>query len=139
MQFAKIQNGFLVRCDIGDEIVSVLTQFASDNGITSGTVTGIGAVKDPILGYFDLLTKEYLRKEFNGNFELLNLTGNFARLDSGVILHCHAAISDVNCVVFGGHLFRGEIAITGEFYIYPGDIEVRRGPDEATGLNLIKL
>lgn len=139
MQFAKIQNGYLVRCDIGDEIVAVLTQFASDNGISSGTVTGIGAVKDPILGYFDFPIKEYLRKEFDGNFELLNLTGNFARLDSEIILHCHATISDVNCVVFGGHLFRGEIAVTGEFYIYPGGIEVIRGPDKNTGLNLIKI
>ena len=139
MQFAKIQNGFLVRCDIGDEIVSVLTQFAYEKSIGSGMVTGIGAVKNPGLGYFDLLTKEYLRKEFEGNFELLNLTGNFARLGSDVILHCHATISDVNCTVFGGHLFRGEIAVTGEFYIYPGGIEINRGPDEATGLNLIKL
>jgi len=139
MQSVKIQNGFLVRCDIGDEIVSVLTQFVSDNGITSGTITGIGAVKDPILGYFDLPTGEYLRKEFDGNYELLNLTGNFARLDSGIILHCHAIISDRECVVFGGHLFRGEIAVTGEFYIYPGGIEVNRGPDDKTGLNLIKL
>jgi len=139
MQFAKIQNGYLVRCDIGDEIVSVLTQFATDNGIASGTVTGIGAVKDPILGYFDLPTGKYLRKEFDGNYELLNLTGNFARLDSNIIVHCHATISDSNCVVFGGHLFRGEIAVTGEFYIYPGGIEVNRGPDDKTGLNLIKL
>jgi len=139
MQSVKIQNGFLVRCDIGDEIVSVLTQFAIDNDIASGTVTGIGAVKDPILGYFDLPTREYLRKEFDGNYELLNLTGNFARLDSQVILHCHATISDINCVVFGGHLFRGEIAVTGEYYIYPGGIEVNRGPDDKTGLNLIKL
>jgi predicted DNA-binding protein with PD1-like motif len=139
MQFAKIQSNYLVRCDIGDEIVSKLTQFASDNEINSGTVTGIGAVKNPILGYFDLPGKEYLRKEFEGNFELLNLSGNFARLDSSVILHCHAVISDANFNVFGGHLFEGEIAVTGEFYIYPGDNVIKRGPDEVTGLNLLKL
>ncbi len=139
MQFAKIQNGFLVRCDIGDEVVSILTRFAYEKDISSGTIIGVGALKNPVLGYFDLSKKEYLKKEFEGNFELLNLTGNFAKINSDIILHCHATISDVDFNVFGGHLFKGEIAVTGEFYIYPGDIAVRRGPDETTGLNLIKL
>ena len=139
MQFAKIQNGFLVRCDIGDEVVSILSRFAYEKDISSGTIIGVGALKNPVLGYFDLSKKEYLKKEFEGNFELLNLTGNFAKINSDIILHCHATISDVDFNVFGGHLFKGEIAVTGEFYIYPGDIAVRRGPDETTGLNLIKL
>lgn len=139
MQFAKIQNGFLVRCDIGDEVVSILTRFAYEKDISSGTIIGVGALKNPVLGYFDLSKKEYLKKEFEGNFELLNLTGNFAKINSDIILHCHATVSDADCNVFGGHLFKGEIAVTGEFYIYPGDIAVRRGPDETTGLNLIKL
>lgn len=139
MQFAKCEQGYLVRCDIGDEIVAELTKFAAENNINSGSVAGIGAVKNPTLGYFDLDRKEYLKREFRGNFELLNLTGNFAVLDSNIMLHCHAIISDAEFNVFGGHLFSGEVAVTGEFYIYPGEIEVRRGPDETTGLNLIKL
>ncbi|UCE66879.1 MAG: DUF296 domain-containing protein [Candidatus Zixiibacteriota bacterium] len=139
MQFTKIQNGFLVRCDIGDEVVSTLAKLAYQKDISSGIIIGIGALKNPVLGYFDMLKKEYLKKEFEGNFELLNLTGNFARLDSDIILHSHATISDVDFNVFGGHLFEGEIAVTGEFYIYPGDIIIKRGPDKITGLNLIKL
>jgi len=139
MQFAKIQDGYLVRCDIGDEVVATLTKFAYEKDIGSGTVNGIGALKNPILGYFDLPKKEYFKKEFEGNFELLNLAGNFAKINSDIILHCHATISDVDFNVIGGHLFSGEIAVTGEFYIYPGDIKIRRGPDQETGLNLIKL
>jgi len=129
----------MVRCDIGDEIVSTLTKFAYEKGINSGTITGIGALKNPVLGYFDLPKREYLKKEFEGNYELLNLTGNFAKIDSDIILHCHAVISDADFNVFGGHLFEAEVAVTGEFYIYPGDVAVRRGHDEMTGLNLIKL
>ena len=139
MQFTELKQGYLVRCDIGEDVVSVLVKFASDKGIGSGSVIGLGAVKNPVLGYFDLERKEYLKIDFTGNFELLNLTGNFARLGSDVILHCHATISDAEFSVFGGHLFRGEIAVTGEFYIYPGDLDITRGPDAASGLNLIKL
>lgn len=139
MEKRKIKDGYIVRCDIGDEVVSTLARFAAEDNIESGTVMGIGAVKEVILGYFDLSSKEYVRKEFDGVYELLSLSGNFARLDSETILHCHAVISDRHFQVSGGHLFSGVIAITGEFYIRPGGAKIERGPDDATGLKLIKL
>lgn len=139
MESKKITDGYLVRCDIDDEVVSALTKFAADNKISSGTVIGIGALKDIVLGYFDLAKKEYLRKEFYGTYELLSLSGNFARMDSEVVLHCHAVISDAECSVTGGHLFSGLIAVTGEFYIRPGKEEIIREHNELTGLNLIKI
>ena len=139
MKSAKISDGFIVRCDVGDEIVSTLANFGAENKIHSGTVIGIGAVKNVILGYFDVIKKEYLRKEFGGTYELLSLSGNFAKKDNDTILHCHAVVSDSHFAVYGGHLFSGIIAVTGEFYIRPGGKKISRGPDESTGLNLIKL
>ncbi len=139
MESKKITDGYLVRCDIDDEVVSTLTKFAAENDISSGTVIGIGALKDIVLGYFDLAKKEYLRKEFYGIYELLSLSGNFAKLSSEIMLHCHAVISDAEYRVTGGHLFSGVIAVTGEFYIWPGGKEISREPDEFTGLNLIKI
>ncbi len=139
MESKKIENGYIVRCDIGDEVVSALARFAAENNVESGTVIGIGAVKNVVLGYFDLSRKEYLQREFDGIYELLSLSGNFARLDSETILHCHAVISDQDFKVSGGHLFSGVIAITGEFYIRAGGTKVERGPDETTGLKLIRL
>ena len=139
MKFKKTDNGFIVRCDIGEEVISTLTGFAEEQGISSGSVTGIGVLKDVVLGYYDEQGKEYLKKLFSGNFELLNLTGNFTKLESNCFVHCHATISDVECNAFGGHLFEGTIGITGEFYITPGGVEANRGPDGTTGLNLIKL
>lgn len=139
MKSRKTTDGYLVRCDIGDEVVSTLTSFAVENKISSGTVIGIGALQDIVLGYFDMTKKEYLRKEFNGIYELLSLSGNFAKLNSETTLHCHAVISDAEYNVKGGHLFSGVIAITGEFYIRPADTEINRELDKFTGLNLIKL
>jgi predicted DNA-binding protein with PD1-like motif len=139
MKSKKIVDGYIVRCDIGEEVVLTLVQFASENNIESGTVIGIGAVKDVVLGYFDLNRKEYVQKKYDGIYELLSLSGNFARLDSDIILHCHAVISDQEFSVSGGHLFSGIIAVTGEFYIRPGEVKVERAADHATGLKLIRL
>ncbi len=139
MDSKKIDTGFIVRCDIGDEVVSSLGGFAAKNSIHSGTVRGIGALEKVVLGYFDVKSKQYIRREFDGVFELLSLSGNFSKKGNETILHCHVVISDKEFHVFGGHLFSAVVAITGEFYIIPGGKEIRRGPDEATGLNLIKL
>lgn len=139
MKSAEFNDGYLVRCDIGDEVVSILSTFAEKHKIHSGTITGIGAIKAITLGYFDLEKGEYLRKEFPDTYELLSLSGNFAVLDGKVILHCHALISDRDFNVQGGHLFGATVAVTGEFYIRPGNIDIGRGPDDVTGLNLIKL
>jgi hypothetical protein len=137
MKSSKTADGFLVRCEIGDEVVSTLTRFAAEHGIHSGTIIGIGALLDPELGFYDIHTKTYIRRKFDGDYELVGLSGNFARLGTETIMHCHAAFSDTEFRVIGGHLFSAGVAITGEFYIRPGGTEIERGPDPATGLNLI--
>ena len=100
---------------------------------------GIGALKEVELGYYDMTNKIYIRRKFEEEHELVSCSGNFALKEGEVILHCHAVLSDKNFNVIGGHLFTGKVAITGEFYIWPGEMQVNRGPDAATGLNLIKL
>lgn len=139
MKSTKIQDGYLVRCEIGDEVISILTKFAAENDIHSGTVIGIGALLDPELGYYDVHKKEYIRRKFEGDYELVGLSGNFACMGDKTILHCHAVFSDPEFRVIGGHLFSAGVAITGEFYIRPGGITIERAPDSYTGLNLIRL
>ena len=136
MKYTKTETGFYVRCDIGDELVSTLIEFAKENNIKSGTISGIGAVKDVVLGYFDFDKKEYLQKEFNDIYELVSLNGNFALKDNDIILHCHAVISDSSMKVFGGHLFEATIAVTGEFYFMPAGVTINRVLNNETGLFL---
>jgi predicted DNA-binding protein with PD1-like motif len=138
MKSSKISDGFVVRCEIGDEVVSSLAEFATQNNIHSGTIIGIGALKDPELGFYDIHARSYIRRRFEGDYELVGLSGNFARLGDNVILHCHAAFSDTEFRVIGGHLFSAGVAVTGEFYIRPSGVEINRAQDPATGLNLIK-
>ena len=139
MKFVKTNDGFVVRCEIGDEVVSTLIKFAADNGIHSGSAIGIGALKEPELGYYNLEKKEYVKHKFDGDWELAGLSGNFACKGSETILHAHAIFSDDQFHTIGGHLFSAHVAVTGEFYIRPGGIEIERGLDAATGLNLMQL
>jgi uncharacterized protein len=139
MKSIKIKDGYLVRCEIGDEVISILTKFAADNNIHSGTIIGIGALKDPELGFYDIHNKKYIKRKFDGDYELVGLSGNFAKMGESTILHSHAAFSDTEFRLIGGHLFSAGVAVTGEFYIRPGGVQIERAPDVLTGLNLINI
>ncbi|PCJ20025.1 MAG: DNA-binding protein [Candidatus Cloacimonadota bacterium] len=137
MQISEIDNKLLIRLDKGEEILSKLKQVCIDYNITAGKISGIGAVSEVTLGYYHLKTKFYDKKRFDGDYELLTLSGNVSSLDGESFIHIHMSMSDENYQVFGGHLFEANIAVTGEIWILPMDLKVNREKNEEIGLNLM--
>ncbi len=139
MKFQPTRYGYLVVLELGEEIIASLTRFAEQQKILSGAITGIGAVEKTTLAYYDLDQKKYLQQEFPDRMELVSLNGNFASLNGKPFAHLHGVVSGRDYVAHGGHLMRATIAATGEIFITVTDNAIMRGPDEVTGLNLIKL
>ena len=101
-----------------------------------GWVSGIGAIYNIEIGYYDLKKKEYFKKKYTKEHELVSLMGNVSFLDSDYFVHTHIVISDEDCNSFGGHLFDAQIAVTGEFKIDLADFRVERKYSSEIGLNL---
>ena len=81
--------------DAGDEIIASLKRLAGAERIGAASLTGIGAVRDVVLGYLDLDEKQYLKREFGPeSMELVSLTGNLALLDGEPVAHCHVVVGD---------------------------------------------
>lgn len=139
MTYKQVDQGYIVRLNRGEEIVTTLTEFADGVDLKSGFVTGLGAICDVELGFFDFENKKYIRKEFGGDYELVNLTGNFSILDGRPFLHAHITIADSDCRPSAGHLYSAKVAVTGEFLVTSTGVEVVRKPDNETGLNLLEL
>ena len=108
MEYKKTKFGYLVRLLRGEEVISSLTSLAEKEKIQSGFLFGLGAVANPKLGYYDMKTKEYQSETFEGEFEIVNLTGNISQLDGKPFIHAHMTISDEECRAFGGHLCRSD-------------------------------
>ena len=53
------QKTYVLVLDKGDEAVSSIEGFASENGIAAAQLTGIGACSGAVLGFFDWETKDY--------------------------------------------------------------------------------
>jgi predicted DNA-binding protein with PD1-like motif len=138
MEYESTDNSdaTIIRLDKGDPVIKSLQTVAEDQGVQSGEVTGIGAVMDPVLGYYQLEDKAYKKDTFSGAYELTNLTGVITKND-GVDVHAHATIADDDHRVYGGHFHAGRIAAAGEFFLYDQPVEVSRRHQSSLGLGLM--
>ena len=136
MKYRKEGSHYLISLYPGDEINSSFEKLAGIEEINCAWIHGIGAVTDLEIGYYDLPTKNYFRKNFNNEYELTSLSGNISIKDSNIFSHTHINFSDNNFNVYGGHLFEGEISAAGEFILIFGENSINRKYDDFTGLAL---
>lgn len=135
MELQRTRYGYTVRIDAGEEIVDSLTRFAASEGVRAGAISGIGSVSDPELGYFVGATRDYTRRVFPGDWELASLTGNISELEGRPFPHCHAMIGGADFAAFGGHLFRGVVAVTCEVQVTTDAGVLRRVSRPELGFN----
>ena len=81
MKYRKYGETYVLRLEIGEEIITQLKKFCKGLEIESGKVNGIGVVRNAIISYFDLASMEYLHREFMGNMEMTSLMGNISFME----------------------------------------------------------
>ena len=91
------------------------------------------------LGYYELATRTYTRKTFAGDYELVNLTGNFSQVERQPFPHCHVTLGGPDFQTISGHLFQGRVAITCELSVTPFPVTLPRTRHPEVGLNLWDL
>ena len=137
MQAKKVDNGFFLRLDKDEEIISTLINFVADKNIQSGVITGIGALTEVTLGYFNRREKKYLQRVFGDIYELLSLNGSISYTGEAPVIHAHCVLGDADYRTHGGHLFSGLVAVTGEVYIRTFPDKFQRRHNDELSLNLL--
>ncbi len=118
MLVKKVKDNYLVVLPIEAPVAATLTQIVKKQAIAGGLVSGIGAVKNVQLGYYDLEKKDYVRKTFaEEDYELISMNGNISLRDGEPYVHLHASMGRSDFSVFGGHLFEAVVAVTVEIQI----------------------
>lgn len=135
----KIDGALYIRIDKGEEIVSKIKDACENHRIKSGLISGLGSVTKAELGLYDLENKEYLKKEFQGIYEIASMNGNISRMDGKPYLHIHAVLSDSECRTYGGHFAMGIVGATCEIVIIPLKGESGRVFSDEIGLNLLDV
>jgi uncharacterized protein len=138
MDHKHLGDRLFVRLDRGDEVIASLTALCKDHDIGGASLTAIGAVKDAELGYYDLESFTYLKRDVPEVCELLGLSGNVALVDGEPFVHAHATLGRRDFSTLGGHLVQATVAVTVEVFLEPTPTALTRELDEAVKLKLVR-
>lgn len=132
-----MQEPFLIRLPWGEDLLHAMTAVFKERAIPKAAFNVIGALRGCVLGYYDALTRQYVRREFTDHLEIVSCMGNVSERDGGIFVHAHIVIAGADFVCYGGHLMNGSRIFAAEMYVtpLPGQVPVR-SYDELTGLQL---
>lgn len=139
MEYCKSNAGYFLRLLKGEDIPVTIAAFVKEQGLGGAFFTGLGAIEGVKLGYYDLEQRKYLEKDYPGDVELANMTGNITYLDGEPFTHVHATIMTADFRTFSGHLFSAKVAVTVEVNLVATQTKMTREHDDTTGLKLIKF
>jgi len=132
-------KNFILRFDKGETVLQGIAGFMQTQQIKACSFTGIGTISHLELGFYNQHLKEYRKKPFLDDFEILSLTGNGALFstDSKPILHAHGVFGRIDFTVIGGHVFELVTLATCEIFLTRLDGEMKRGNNTDYNLNLL--
>lgn len=139
MEYRKFNNTIIARIDKGEEILEQIKAIALKENIKLANVNALGATNDFTVGVFKTAEKKYYSNNFQGDFEIVSLTGTINTMNDEFYCHIHFSAGNDKGEVFGGHLNRAIVSATCEMVINIIDGRVDRYFDEEIGLNLFKF
>jgi predicted DNA-binding protein with PD1-like motif len=162
-------NAMMIVLKPGAKLMATLTEFQAATHIKSGALTGVGVVRNTVLGYYHFnpdgtpdvpagtntaVGSPHREDTVPGAREIASLTCNFTTRmidDRGNDLasppHCHIALAGnadyaptgQGWPVVGGHLIEAEVGVTAELIVTTFDAEIIKRPSFDLGGYLIDL
>lgn len=139
MTFTETTNGYVVRIEAGEELITMLTAFADEHEIHGAFFIGLGALKYARIGMYFMHDYEYHFQDFDEPHEITNVTGNIARHNNELAVHAHITIADQHQRAYGGHIDEAVIEPTCEIRIVNQGVSLTRTVDEHSQLPLLDL
>lgn len=129
---------YILRFDKGEEVFFKLTEFLSQENISTCSFTGVGACSEVELGYFNVNLKDYRKKPFYEDLEIVSVTGNSSMADGKPFLHGHGIFGRTDFSTIGGHVFKIVVSVTCEIFLISLDGQAVRKLDPNINLKLLE-
>lgn len=137
MKYKRFDNTIVVRIDKDEELLEQLLEVCKKEEVRLANVNALGAIGEFTIGLFDTSEKKYYSTEYEGDFEIVSLTGSVSTMGGELYNHIHMSAGDRTNKVYGGHLNRAIVSATCEMFIHIVDGEVDRKFNDEVGLNLL--
>ena len=126
--------------ETGDEIASVLQQFARGQGLGGSSFEAIGALSHAKLSWFNWETKKYDPAcVLDEQVEVLSLIGDIALRDGEPQVHAHMGVGRSDGTAHGGHLLEARVRPTCELILTESPIRLQKKLDPESGIALIQI
>lgn len=136
-------DGFnwFMRLDRGDRLSKAFETFFVETKCSGAWVSGVGAVEEIELGFYDIDKKVYQWQTFNeGPYELTGLQGSIALSEtSKPMFHLHGTISGRDYHAYGGHIKDLVAAATLELFIHRSQQPLTRKTSPELGMQMLDL
>lgn len=139
MEYQATDNEITVRLDVNDPVKESIREVVITEEVTAAVITGLGALKNFTLGYFQPDAGEYKRDEFSESHELTNASGIISQQEGEPHIHLHVTLAGPDHKAIGGHLHEGQIAAAGEFFLLPVDSKITRTHNSNRNLDLMQF
>ena len=139
MKYKRFGEDIVARLEVGEEVITSLSDIAEREGVTFASVSGIGAADDIAVSVYDVGAKRYFDNEYREPMEITSILGTVSEMDGEPYIHIHLTAGRADGTVIGGHLKRAVISATCELVLHTVYGRVPRFYDERTGLNLMEL
>lgn len=136
MRYKQCGNTYMVRIDLGEDILESLKKLCEDEHILLGRVEAIGAADQAVIGVYDLAKQAYCTETIREFMEIVSLNGSITAMDGKPYIHLHGLLADRRHVIHGGHVLEMRVGATCEMFVTVLDGEVERRKDEGLGINL---
>lgn len=111
------QKVYALVFETGDEVVEGLSRFASEKHLSASHFTGLGALRDVEVGFFDFGRKDYDRTLIDEQVEVVSLVGDVALNGTEPQVHPHIVVAKRDGTAYGGHLMKAHVKPTLEVII----------------------
>ncbi len=125
----------VVRLEPGEEVMGAVEELRNRYRIQNAFMSGIGAVDRAVLGHYDVESQEYTEEVYEGQFEVMNFSGNIGP-DK---IHAHITLGRDDFSAIGGHCNEARVSGTFELLLVMGDTPLTHRRDEKTGLDVFDL
>jgi predicted DNA-binding protein with PD1-like motif len=139
MRWKEVEGGFIVRLESGEELIASLSTLMREHDIGCGSVTGLGAVDYARLGCYRVAHRDYVEKVFDGDLEVVGLTGTMSWYDGDPFPHVHMMLTDDEFGATGGHCFEARVSATLELVVRAWSERVERRLDSTIGIHLMEF
>ncbi|NLE11723.1 MAG: DNA-binding protein [Actinobacteria bacterium] len=134
---ASVGSVHILKPDYGSDLLKELQQYVLANNINLAWLSGVGAVSQAVIRYYDQPKQEWVDNRLDKRLEVAGMWGNVSLLNGEPIAHVHIVLAEETGRTFGGHLADGTLVFNMEILLttLTGPPVVRK-MDPQTGLTL---